>query len=105
MRTSSFDLPWNRIELFPDLGESVYEHLHSSFCDIMESDENNTTWPHVCWCQCGEMILLQACRETPNKGIYFYKCPYDKVHPHSFLWCGVFHKDDPPSSMPRFLKT
>ncbi|KAL8488378.1 hypothetical protein ACS0TY_024599 [Phlomoides rotata] len=69
----------------------------------MESDQDNSMWPPMCWYKTGHMVLLQAGTDR-NLGRYFYKCPRNVKHPSSFVWCDEWHQHDPPSIRPAFLK-
>ncbi|KAI3445139.1 hypothetical protein Pfo_031108 [Paulownia fortunei] len=61
-------------------------------------------WPPKCWCRRGTMAIQRAGPHSKNPNRYFYRCPYNLDHAKSFLWCDVYHEDDPDEIKPKFLK-
>ncbi|KAL8528216.1 hypothetical protein ACS0TY_005867 [Phlomoides rotata] len=73
------------------------------FLLAMDYESHSAVWPPECWCEKGKMDLRQE-GTIKNPGRYFYACPRNLVHPHYFVWCDVYHHNDPPHAFPHFLR-
>ncbi|KAL8498317.1 hypothetical protein ACS0TY_021585 [Phlomoides rotata] len=98
-RSSGNDLPFTRLH-----GRRSWSLDWTSAQEAMEHGCSNLMgWPPMCWCDAGPMSIREVGTEK-NKGRFFYRCPRNLSHHNSFIWCDIWHQNDPPNMLPPFLK-